>query len=198
MNPEPSPRKNRFKRIVLVAALGIATLIGAARVLGLLIPYHHPTESMKPAVNKGDSIFVEGFTYLLRKPMRGDVVAFETSGVSGIIPPPGTTSQVFLKRVAGLPGETLQIANGQLIVNGTPTPLYNETGPIHYTNLSYPTGMLQTPTESVVVPPDMYFVLGDNSPNSADSRLWGFVPAKNIVGRVALRFLPLKQIGPIK
>jgi signal peptidase I len=189
--------KNR--RPLLWLVLSLPALLLALRLLGLLIPYSIPTAGMSPAVSKGDMILVEGFTFLLRKPGRGDIIAFKTEGIERIARPPGVKSQIYLKRIAGLPGETLQISGGQVYVNGIPTPIRNQAGVIRFTHLQMSgSGWLSSPEETVTVPEGMYFVLGDNSPDSADSRAWGFVPAGNVLGKTAVRFGPLNRIGLIK
>jgi len=173
-------------------------LLVALRLLGILIPYSIPTDGMSPAASKNDMLLVEGFTFLRRQPARGDIVAFKTDGISGIPLPPGVKSQIYLKRLAGLPGETLQISQGKIYVNGTPAPIFNQAGEIHYTNPRGSGGLLSSAEEKVTVPAGMYFVLGDNSPDSSDSRYWGFVPAGNVIGKVSFRFGPLNRIGAIQ
>ena len=179
--------------------MGVLALLLALRLLGLLNPYSIPTASMSPAISKDDMLLVEGFTFLLRKPVRGDIIAFKTEGIERIAHPPGIKSHVHLKRIVGLPGETLQISGGQIYVNGIPIPIRNQAGEIRFTNLRMSGGgLLSSPEEPVTVPEGMYFVLGDNSPDSADSRAWGFVPAGNVIGKSAIRFGPLDRIGLIK
>lgn len=139
---------------------------------------------------------MEGISYLFEKPKRGDLIVFKTDGIPNLKMASGLSSQTYVKRLAGLPGEELRIADGKLYVNGTHVPLTNVEGEIKITNSSI--GDLSAPTGKVIVPEDHYFVLGDNSPNSSDSRYWGFVPASNIKGRMIFRLFPFDRIGGLR
>ncbi len=166
-----------------------------------------PTGSMNPTILEGDRIFVNKLAYGLRvpftnwevahwsSPTRGEVVVFR-SPVDG---------QRLVKRVIGLPGDTVALRSNVLLVNGTPAsylPLGASTGaalpgtqlPHTFATESFATGpkhvVMSTPVlpamrnfGPVTVPADQYFVLGDNRDNSADSRYFGFVHEENIVGR---------------
>ena len=115
-------------------------------------------------------------------PKRGDIIVFKY---------PLDKKKDFVKRLAGLPGEDLAIKEGKLWVNGKPIqePPFSEH--YYYNRADWDYGK-----EGVVihVPPDGYFALGDNSAQSSDSRNWGFVPAKNLVGRAFFIWWPLKRI----
>jgi signal peptidase I len=180
-------RRWKFTPITF-GVLGVTLLVSVAillRLLGLLIPFSVPTEAMAPAVGKDEMILMEGFTYLGRKPERGDIVVFETAAISGIPLPPGVKSMRYIKRLVGKPGEEIRIdADGRLLVNDQPVPLRNQAGDIRYAHLAGST-YLSTASALFVVPEGSYFVLGDNSPKSSDSRFWGCVPAKSIIGKVA-------------
>ena len=163
--------------IALIPAGLFFTLV-VLRLVGLIRPFSVPTGAMTPAVAAGDHFIMEGFTYLSRQPRRGDIVVFKTDGIA-LLPPPAS---IFVKRVAGEPGDHVRISEGTLFVNDKPVLLSNDVGEITYRP---PPGagafLLQT---DVTVPLGCYFVLGDNSTNSADSRFWGSVPRGNIIGRV--------------
>lgn len=110
--------------------------------------------------------------YLFHGPRRNDVIVF--------VPP--MDSQVdFVKRVIGLPGDKIDIRGGVVYVNGNPRHGDRYTGPGTY--FHYP----------ITVPPGHYFVLGDNRPDSSDSRSWGYVRADEIVGKVEVRYWPLSE-----
>lgn len=147
---------------------------------------------MAPAISRGDHFMMEGFSYLLRKPHRGDIIVFKTDGIASL---PADT--IYIKRVAGEPGERLRIADGKLYVNDTRVSLKNSAGEIHYTFLSG-SRYLGSSNDTVTVPEGHYFVLGDNSANSPDSRSWGFVPAKSILGRASLCFWPPSRFGAVR
>lgn len=112
--------------------------------------------------------------YRLHPPQRGDVIVFHAP------PDPGTD---YVKRVIALPGETVVIRQGRVYVNGTPLPD------------SYQVEGAFDSTEPYTVPPDSYFVMGDNRNHSNDSRHWGPVPAENIVGRVWFTYWPRDKIS---
>jgi signal peptidase I len=159
------------------------------RVTGLIRPYNVPTDAMRPAVAAGDHVLVEGFSHKIRGPRRGDIAVFTTKAIPRN--PPGTR---YLKRIVGEPGEQLQIVNGKLLVNGKHVALTNEQGEIHY---SSPRGasFLASSNDTVTVPPGQYFVLGDNTANSMDSRYFGFVAAEEIKGRCVFCYWPLRRFG---
>jgi len=146
---------------------------------------------MTPAVSAGDHVFSEGFTFLSRKPQRGDVIVFKTDGIPSL-----PVSTLYVKRVAGEPGDRLELSEGSLFINGTRVTLSNAHGEISY-RLPPQTGSL-SPRTNVIVPQNQYFVLGDNSTNSLDSRFYGFVPGKNIKGRIAVCYWPPTRIGIVK
>jgi signal peptidase I len=134
---------------------------------------------------------MERFTFLKREPRRGDIVVFKTDGIERLPPDSG----IFVKRVAGEPGERLQLSEGKLYVNGTNAHLSNASGEIHHTSMGT---YLGNKYETLTVPDGHYFVLGDNSTNSADSRFWGFLPVKNILGRVSFCYSPRQRTGSVK
>ena len=121
---------------------------------------------------------------------RGDIIAFKTDNIPEIPVAP----TIYLKRTAGLPGERVRIENGKLVINDQPVALTNEAGEIRYANMA----RLFKPTATLTVPEGHYFVLGDASTNSSDSRYWGFVPHEAIVGRAFICSWPPSRIGRIK
>src|SRR4051812_37868872 len=170
-----SRRAKLLIALVLVSTLSYGALI-VLRVCGLVRPFSVPTGAMTPAVFAGDHIMMEGVTFLCRQPRRGDIVVFKTDGIASL--PPAT---IYVKRVAGEPGDHLRISGGKLFVNDKQVSLSNALGEIAYDLPPHaPTSSLQI---DVIVPSRCYFVLGDNSTNSFDSRFWGSVPRTNIIGR---------------
>lgn len=116
----------------------------------------------------------DGSVYLFQQPVRGEVIVFRF---------PRDTSRDFIKRVIGLPGETVETREGQVYVNGLPL-----REPYIKERVAYPL----PPTQ---VPPAHYFVLGDNRNNSSDSHSWGVVPEENVIGRAWFRYWPLPEWG---
>jgi signal peptidase I len=173
----------------LVVVLGVA--LGLLHVLGFIRRFSVSTGAMTPAVSAGDRVMTEGFSFLFRKPRRGDIVVFKTDGLASV--PPGT---FYIKRVAGEPGDRLRLADGKLHINDRQVALSNALGEIAY---HLPAGSLGMGAKtSLTVPEGHYFMLGDNSTNSFDSRYWGCVPAKSILGRVVFCYAPAGRVGSVR
>lgn len=165
----------RLVAIALIIAITVRLFIAEPRFI--------PSPSMVPTLAVGDRLLVEKVSYRLHIPDQGDIVVFE--------PPPQlqeygyTASQAFIKRVIGLPGQTVQVSQGKVYVDGQPlTEDYIREAPAY-----------EMPP--VAVPPGNLFVMGDNRNDSNDSHVWGFLPAQNVIGRAALRFWPLDRAGTI-
>jgi signal peptidase I len=164
-----------------------AVIIAAALLVALVIKtflfqaFYIPSESMEPALRPGDRVLVNKLSYHFHAIHRGDVVVFKR--------PPSEASDPsikdLIKRVIGLPGETIEARNGKVFINGKQLDEpYLAPGSGATTSLP--------PT---VVPPNDYFVLGDNRINSKDSRFIGPIPRSLIVGRAFVRVWPLSKIG---
>ncbi len=141
------------------------------------------------AVDTGDQVFVDKFSYNFVKPHRGDVFVFRTKNIPDI----GDQTQFYIKRLAGLPGDKLQIAPPGLFVDGTVAEGFGfqrvmgaRDGYRGYTSK----GHLSDPSKIFEVPRQTYFAMGDNSENSFDSRYWGPVPERNLVGRGLFVYWP--------
>jgi signal peptidase I len=141
----------------------------------------------------GDQLFVDKFSYNFVGPHRGDVFVFKTNGILGITQGIEGPGQHYIKRLAGVPGDTLRVDQPNLFINGQEANAYVfrrvaslQNGYPGYTNA----GLLRTPDSTVSVSSNQFFALGDNSPNSSDSRYWGFVPAENVVGRGLVVYWP--------
>jgi signal peptidase I len=160
-------------------------------MVGLVRPFSVPTGAMTPAVSAGDHVMMEGFSFLTRKPRRGDIIVFKTDGIASL--PPAT---IYLKRVAGEPGDRLRLSDGKLFINDKQVTLSNEVGQIVY-DLPPLTGAFPTKTD-LTVADACYFVLGDNSTNSFDSRYWGSVPRQNVIGRIYFCYWPVQRIGRVR
>ena len=155
-----------------------------------------PTGSMRMTLVEGDLILVNKFIYGpkvpftglrlpgLRKPQRGDVIVFIY---------PEDPKKDFIKRLVGIPGDTVEIKNGTVYINGKPL-LDSVFGQIFYYNY----GDFERPGHKVTVPAGSFFVLGDNSRSSKDSRYWGFVPNTFLIGKAELIYWPLNRIRIIK
>lgn len=194
--PSQNPRKPLSRGGKLLAGIAIVpfallVLLVILRLLGLLRPFSVPTGAMTPAVSAGDHVIMENITFLSRKPQRGDVVVFKTDGIASI---PSAT--LYVKRIAGEPEEHLRISEGELLINGKVVALSNSNGKITY--LPPPSIQTQPAVTDLHVPENRFFMLGDNSTNSFDSRYWGTVPKENILGRVFLCIWPPDRAGWVK
>ena len=130
-------------------------------------------------------------TFLARKPRRGDIIVFKSDGIASL---PSAT--FYLKRVTGEPSDHVRISEGKLFVNDKQVALRNATGEIAYDLPPHvETFSLKT---DVTVPAGCYFVLGDNSTNSLDSRFWGSLPRENIIGRILFCYWPPQKVGGVK
>lgn len=189
---KPKDKLSKQARLLLISVGVFIALTFILRLTGLLCPFQVPTGAMAPTIAPGDRVLMERFSLLSRPPHRGDLVIFDTTGIAGLQP-----NSVFVERVAGEPGETLQLVDGKILVNEKPMTSHSSTGEIYYVHLPQST-YLTNSTAKLTVPADSYFVLGDNSNNSFDGRFWGFVPAKNIRGLATYCYWPLNRARRIK
>jgi signal peptidase I len=190
--PSASPghrNKLLIGMVFIPSAMFVVLLL--LRVSGQLMWCFVPTGGMAPALAPGDHVLMEGLSLWVREPCRGDIVMFKTDYIPSLPP-----SRRFVMRVAGEPGDRLRISDGKLYINDNPVTLSNLAGEITY---HLPPGAEHSSLKTeATVTEDGYFLLGDNSENSADSRFWGCVPRGNIMGRVVFCYWPLDRIGPVK
>jgi len=190
--PRPTARRLVFEYgIILVIALAIAFLLQAFVVK----PYRIPSPSMVPTLDPGDRVLVARFLYRLEAPKDGDIVVFHY---------PLQTRLVFVKRLVGVPGDRLAVQDGYLYRNGVKLnepyvarrpdgqPVPTEPGPaIAGSTISEPWSLNQPYT----VPANTYYMMGDNRTDSDDSRVWGPVPKKDVIGKAFLVYWPPGHIG---
>lgn len=139
-----------------------------------------PTPSMSPTIQVNDRVLVDKMYYKFSGINRGDIIVFN--------PPKNLdnpTGDPWIKRVIGLSGDTIEIKDSKVFVNGEAL-----TEPYEMAKPNYNYG----PTK---VPVDSYFVLGDNRNHSLDSHIWGVLPAKNIIGRALFKYWPLNDFGEL-
>jgi signal peptidase I len=198
--PDGSPgagdggRGQRTPKIILEWTL----LIGGALLIAFLIKtflfqaFYIPSESMTPTLQVGDRVLVNKLSYRLHDVNRGDVVVFEapddpnTDGVKDLV-----------KRVIGLPGETVELQDGEVFVDGQPLDEpYLADGEVTRPTQDF-AGKCEPPASDVkcVVPAGRVLVLGDNRDQSKDGRVFGPIDEDDIVGRVFVRIWPLGDIG---
>jgi signal peptidase I len=149
------------------------------------------------AVDTGDQVFVDKFSYNFVRPHRGDVFVFRTDDIAEIPGDPETGEHSFyIKRLAGLPGDTLKIDPPLLFANGNAAEGFGfarvmaAKPPYHGYTSGPPGKLLSDPSRTFTVPEHSYFAMGDNSAHSFDSRWWGPVPEPNLVGRGLFVYWP--------
>ena len=178
----PGTQKGNQRSLIgyTVVALGLALFIR----FFIAAPYVVSGASMEPTFEDWHYLIVDRVSYDLTTPKRGDVIIFDL---------PQDHSRALIKRVIGLPGDTVILsgtAPSVTIVNAAHPDGFELKEPyLSATNLGGASNM------RVTLGPDQYFVLGDNRKVSADSRLWGILPRNDIVGRVFLRLYPFNDIG---
>jgi signal peptidase I len=191
---EPATAGSRTRKIIIEWVL----LIGGALLIAFLIKtflfqaFYIPSESMTPTLKVGDRVLVNKLSYKLHDVNRGDVVVFEA-------PEEGGTSGVkdLVKRVIGLPGETVELRDGQVFVDDKPlSEPYLEDGETTTPTQEF-AGKCAPPVSETecTVPADSYLVFGDNRNESKDGRVFGPIKESDIVGRVFVRIWPLGDIG---
>jgi signal peptidase I len=168
----------------LVKIVVIAAVIVLPIRYFLFQPFIVSGESMSPNFESGDYLIVDEITYRFSSPQRGDVVVFNTDFIQGY------RGQRFIKRIIGLPGETIQIQNGKVDVL--------RDGKSVVLNEKYLSNTLQTDGNiNVTLGSDQYFVMGDNRQYSYDSRRWGILPRQYIIGKALFRVFPLANIAAL-
>jgi signal peptidase I len=178
----PREHERRSATYKTLLELPIILLISFALVFGFVrpviaAPFYVGSESMVPTLMVWDRILINKLAYDFVEPQRGDIALFES---------PEGGEEPLIKRVVGLPGDTIEVRAGRLYVNGRRQrePYVND----HFRNMQSPYG----PTE---VPEGHYFMMGDNRGNSADSRVFGPVPEENLIGEALFRFWPPGRVG---
>jgi signal peptidase I len=182
--PNPAVGARRRRRSGTRQAIEWVVLIGAALAIALLLrtflfqAFYIPSASMEPTLNIDDRVLVNKLSYKLHDVHRGDIVVFEK--------PPQETSDIddLVKRVIGLPGETVEGRDGHVYVDGK---LLRES----YLDEAVVTSNFA----AVTVPANSLWVMGDNRPASRDSRYFGPIRESTVVGRVFLRIWPPSRVG---
>ncbi len=169
--------ESAFKEILTFVVLAILIVVPIR--LFVAQPFVVEGESMHPTFESADYLIVDELTYHFHDPARGDVVIFRY---------PGDPKVFYIKRIIGLPGEMVHIDRGQVSITKTDGSTLSLTEP-------YIVAEDATYTQDMVLGADQFFVMGDNRPRSSDSRIWGPLPRKDIIGRAFLRLLPVGEMG---
>lgn len=164
-----------LKEIATLVVLVVLTVVPIR--LFIAQPFVVDGESMYPTFKNSDYLIIDQLSYRFAEPSRGDVIVFRY---------PNDPSVFYIKRVIGLPGESVRIERGVVTITKT-------DGSTLTLDESYVVHEDATYTLTSIVGNDEYFVMGDNRPRSSDSRVWGTLPKENIMGRAYLRIFPFAQ-----
>lgn len=157
---------------IVIIAFILAMILRTFVIEGRIIP----SESMLPTLQVGDRVMVNKFIYYFKKPQRGDIIVFHPPEILN-------SKDDYIKRVIGLPGETVEMKNNKVYIDGKPLVEPYLTEPVNYTY------------GPVVVPEDSLLVLGDNRNNSFDSHMWNAWLSKDkIKGKAFVIYWPIKEI----
>ncbi|MCR4305692.1 MAG: signal peptidase I [Candidatus Daviesbacteria bacterium] len=182
------PQKTFFGRMGGYAVEFIETLVVFGAIFAfiyLFVAQFHKVQgnSMVPTFHTGDYLITEKVSYRFREPKLGEIV---------VVKNPRDKSQDFIKRIIAVPGDTIKISNNSVVLNG-------ETLNEKYLPAGRPTpaGAFLNEGNEIKVATDQYFVIGDNREHSSDSREWGPVTKKEIIGRALFRYFPPQSIGSL-
>jgi signal peptidase I len=210
LEPAPEPSHNPIDRLTRNMSRGtrvaidwIVTIVGAVAIVlaikaWVINPYRIPSSSMEPTLHCArpgsgceahfsDRVLANRFIYHFRKPRRGEIIVFKTPPLAESKCGSGGT---FVKRLIGLPGETIQEKKGTIYING-----HKLIEPYVKKDRRDSESDILGKVKPYHIPEGMYFFMGDNRIQSCDSREWGPVPRKNIIGEVFAVYWPPQRIG---
>ena len=165
-------RSDFFSELLKFAALALLIVLPVR--LFIAQPFIVSGASMDPTFHNGQYLIIHELSYRLNEPKRGDVVVFRY---------PKDPTQFFIKRIIGLPNETVAIQDRSVLIT--------KNGEAETLQEPYVKNLGNGSNLTLALGPEEYFVMGDNRPESSDSRIWGALPREDIVGRVILRLLPI-------
>ena len=193
--------RGSFVELVTIVAVALGLALGIQAVL--VKPFRIPSESMVPTLQIGQRVLVDRVTFRIGQPERGDVVVFKppagadenTCGVShsSDSPCPKATAARsdtnFIKRVVAIGGDRIKVIDGRVYLNGRRQrePFINEDKGCDICDLP----------RQIQIPKGMYFMMGDNRGESADSRYWGPVPKKWMIGQAFMTYWPPGRVGTL-
>jgi signal peptidase I len=189
MDKNNSKPKTKSKMQEYIEAIILAILIAVFIRTFIIQAYKIPSRSMVPTLLVGDHLLVNKFIYGVKvpyfrntiipvsSPKRGDIIVFIY---------PNDRSKDFIKRVIGVAGDTIEIRNKKIFLNGKE---YTDSYGIYTDSVIYPGTMQPRDNfDRITVPPESLFVMGDNRDESADSRYWGFVDLKDVEGKALVLY----------
>jgi signal peptidase I len=199
MSKQPDPKtdsKKKSWRREMVETIGTAVILALIIRSFIIQPFKIPTGSMEPTLKPGDRILVLRYVYGLRIPFTFKRIAkFKSPDVGDVIVfnYPEEPKRDFIKRCAAKGGDALEIRDGVLWINNQPLKKEPFNKVFYYNRGDY-----GREGEVLKIPPETYFALGDNSASSKDSRYWGFLDDKYLIGKAVLVYWPPKRIKILK
>ncbi len=198
---QESPASSLFE---LVAIVAVAVLLAFVIQAFLVKPFRIPSESMEKTLNVGQRVLVDRVSFHFTDPHRGDIVVFKppagadaqpptcgaaarTDGMPCDRPTPGQSDNNYIKRIVAEPGDRLKVLDGKVYLNGR-----RQSEPF-----AEDCADCELLDQEITIPPDHFFMMGDNRGQSADSREWGPVPRDSIVGNAFFTYWRPNRIGPL-
>ena len=199
--PKEKSQKGGVLELFTIVAVALGLALGIQAVL--VKPFRIPSESMVPTLNVSQRVLVDRVTFRIGEPERGDVVVFKPptgadDNVCGVrhssdsaCPRPTSerSDTNFIKRVVAIGGDRLRVVDGRVVLNGRPQdePFIRPDDSCDICNLP----------DEITIPKGMYFMMGDNRGESADSRFWGPVPKKWLIGQAFMTYWPPNRVGAL-
>ncbi len=178
--------------VELIGVVVVAILVAFLLRTFVVATYSIPSGSMEPTLKIGDRIVVDKLAYHLHGVDPGNVVVFSTPPTENCAGPPVSD---LVKRVIGLPGQIISLSGGHVLINGRIVPEPYLPPQVRGDTYPGPGGAAYSLHHAFRVPAGDVFVMGDNRPESCDSRYWGPIAESTIVGKVDLRIWPLSRVG---
>lgn len=184
----PEEKRARRRRLIIeyVIIAAVAVLVAVLVQAFVVKPYRIPTGSMETTLMPGDRVFTNRFIYHFSAVDRGDIVVFKAPG----------SGAVLIKRAIGLPGETVSLKDGRVLIDGEPIeePYVRRVGGEPVPTDPFANGRAWSLTRPYEVPADSYFMLGDNRIDSGDSREFGPVSRDEVIGEAFFIYWPLSRV----
>ncbi len=182
MQESQSPENSTGSNLSILVYTVIAVALAITIRMFIAAPYLVAGPSMEPTFQNSDYLIADRLSYVFSSPQRGDVIIFKI---------PVNQGETLIKRIVGIPGDTVSLSDDTVTITNTEHPegVALSEPYLDHADLGGASGM------EVTLAADEYFVLGDNRKVSFDSRLWGALPRKNIIGRAFVRLYPVSEIS---
>jgi signal peptidase I len=167
----------------IIETIVVSLLIFLVVYVFVAQPFQVKGNSMKSTLHDGEYLLISKIPYRFSEPKMGDIIVFEY---------PNAPQYDYIKRIIALPGDTFEIKNNLVFVND------KQVNEVYLDKTVITKGKtFLTENTKIQIPSDNYFVMGDNREQSSDSRQWGFLPKKNIIGKAWIRYWPIAVLGKV-